>query len=406
MDYESMDERGYRLLNSDQYSERRSLVLDLAEALPEDVTEEQMRSIDAELGIIKAEDARRDALIEARNHKAAEVIGGAGTVIDAIGEQEQKEERKMQTLGEFAVEHLDLSAMRNGMSRSAGTDFLYRAYNDPHTSTAIEVLDQRVIDTVKRRLEIRQLFGAESISGTSLKYFVLGATEAGDGAPATVNENGAKPQFHVPYSSKTASLQKIAGWFYETDELIEDNAFLKSAIDERGLFELDKAVETYLMSQLLGTTGIGTVSEAVSPDAVFEAIMKVKTDSDYDADAIVINPSDYQTLRLAKDGGNSGQYYGGGCFYGPYGNGQLSLQPGLWGLNTVISNAVSEGTVLVGAFGQGASVITKADEGARLEVVTGDHDDRTHNRVTVIVEERVALAVRVPVAFVTVTEES
>ena len=119
-------------------------------------------------------------------------------------------------------------------------------------------------------------------------------------------------------------------------------------------------------------------------------------------DAIIINPADYGRLRLAKDGGNSGQYYGGGYFYGPYGNAQLVRQPGLWGLNTVVTNAVDAGTVLVGAFRQGATVVTKAGDGTRVEVVTGDHDDRTNNRVTVIVEERLALATRYPGAFVIV----
>jgi hypothetical protein len=59
----------------------------------------------------------------------------------------------------------------------------------------------------------------------------------------------------------------------------------------------------------------------VSADDIFAAMMTVKGASNYNADAIVINPADYQRLRLAKDGGNSGQYYGGGYFYGPYGNG-------------------------------------------------------------------------------------
>ena len=43
--------------------------------------------------------------------------------------------------------------------------------------------------------------------------------------------------------------------------------------------------------------------------------------------------------------------------------------------------------------------MTKANAGARIEIVTGDHDDRTHNRVTVVMEERLALAVRIPSAF-------
>ena len=134
--------------------------------------------------------------------------------------------------------------------------------------------------------------------------------------------------------------------------------------------------------------------------------MTVKGASNLNADAIIINPADYQRLRLLKDGtgGTVGQYYGGGYFYGPYGNGQTAQQPGLWGLNTVITSDVTAGTVLVGAFKQGASVITKQGGGARVEVVTGDHDDAIYNRVTVVVEERLGLATRIPAAFVKITE--
>jgi HK97 family phage major capsid protein len=341
---------------------------------------------------------------------ATEAVKAAQAAVDAAKEGEaliasfgthQGEadpEQPAKSLGEYAVKHLDLSAIRSGAAKSAGTGFGFKAATDVHMSTPIEVVDQNVVD-VARNLEIRSLFGTESISGTALKYFVLGATE---GAPTTVAQGAQKPQFHIPYDSKTATLQKIAGWYYETDELIEDNAFLRSSIDNRGLFELDNAIESYLMTTLLGTTGIGTIAQAPTADNIFQAIMQVKSASNLDADAIVINPADYQTLRLAKDGGTSGQYYGGGYFYGPYGNGQLTRQPGLWGLNTVVTNAVAAGTVLVGAFRQGATVVTKAGDGTRVEVVTGDHDDRTNNRVTVIVEERLALATRYPGAFVKV----
>jgi hypothetical protein len=182
----------------------------------------------------------------------------------------------------------------------------------------------------------------------------------------------------------------------------------RELIDNRGLFELDLAIETYLMTTLLGTSGLGSATYAnggnVSADDIFAAMMTVKGASNYNADAIVINPADYQRLRLAKDNSGAGQYYGGGYFYGPYGNGGTAQQPGLWGLNTVITSSITAGTVLVGAFKQGASVITKSGEGQRVEVVTGDHDDRTHNRVTVIVEERLGLVTRVPSAFVKITE--
>jgi len=333
-------------------------------------------------------------------------------LIKSFGKSEGKPVAKAaaRTLGEFAVQNLDLTAMRLGAAKSAGTGFGFKAATDAHTSQQMLVVDQNVVDiTSARELAVRSLFGSETISGNALKYFILGAKEAvSGGAPATVAEGAAKPQFHIPVTSATATLSKIAGWYYETDELIEDNAFLRSSIDNRGLFELDLAIENYLMTTLLGTSGLGAATYAhggnVNADDIFNAMMTVKGASNYNADAIVINPADYGRLRLAKDGGQSGQYYGGGYFYGPYGNGGNAQQPGLWGLNTVVTSSIAAGTVLVGNFKQGASVITKAGDGQRVEIVTGDHDDRVANRVTVIVEERLALATRVPGAFVKITE--
>lgn len=315
------------------------------------------------------------------------------------------------TLGEFAIKNLDLTAMRIGAAKSAGTDYGYKTYTDAQTSQQIIQYDQRVVDTAVRDLVIRSLFGSESISGNALKYFILGAREDNSApAPGTVSENGAKPQFHIVESSATVTLQKIAGWFYETDELLEDNAFLKSAIDARGLYELDARIESYLLTTLLATSGLGAATYAhngtCSADDVFKAMMTVKSASGLNADAIIMNPTDYQRIRLLKDGtgGTVGQYYGGGYFYGPYGNGGVAQQPGLWGVNTIVTPAITAGTVLVGNFKQGGSVITKAGSGARIEIVTGDHDDAIYNRVTVVVEERLGLAVRRPAAFVKITE--
>lgn len=326
-------------------------------------------------------------------------------------EGEKAHEATASTLGDFALKNLDLTAMKAGAANVAGTGFGFKTYTDAQTSQQILETSQNVVDTAVRDLAVRSLFGAETISGNALKYFILGAREDNSApAPGTVSEGGAKPQFHIVESSATVTLQKIAGWFYETDELLEDNAFLKSALDARGLFELDARIEAYLLSTTLGTSGIGTATYThggkVTPDDVFKAMMTIKSASGLNADAVIMNPADYQAVRLLKDGtsGTIGQYYGGGAFYGPYGNGNLNLQPGLWGLNTVVTSAITSGTILVGNFKQGGSVITKANGGARIEVHTGDHDDAIYNRVTVVVEERLGLAVRRPAAFVKITE--
>lgn len=280
------------------------------------------------------------AEIEAEKSRQA-VIAEKAALLDSFKAEthEVKSDTEAKTLGEYAEKNLDLTAIRNGSSKSAGTGFGFKAYTDAQVSQQMLVTSQNVVDTAIRDLEVRRLFGSETISGNALKYFILGAREDNSApSPGTVSEGGAKPQFHIVETTATATLQKIAGWFYETDELLEDNAFLASALNARGLYELDARIEAYLLSTLLGTSGINTDTYThganVDPDTIFEAIMTVKSQSGLNADAIIMNPADYQAVRLLKDGtgGTIGQYYGGGCFYAPYGNGNVSTQPGLWDL--------------------------------------------------------------------------
>ena len=361
---------------------------------------------------VKAEDVEAIKTATAEVKRLQEAIAAADEANDLLkslgtNDGKKEDEKPARTLGEYALKHLDLSAMRSGAAKSAGTPFGFKAYTDPQLSQQIIQYDTNVVDTAFRDLEVRGLFGTEAITGNALKYFILGAREDNSApAPGPVDENGAKPQFHIVESSATATLQKIAGWFYETDELLEDNAFLASALNNRGLFELDARVNTWLLSTLLGTSGLGTATYThggtVGPDDLFKAIMQVKSASGLDADAIICNPTDYVAMRLAKD--EVAQYYGAGPFYGPTGIGAPELTPGIWGKRVVTSPDITQGTVLVGNFRIGATVLTKANSGARIEIFSGDHDDVTHNRVTVRVEERLGLAVRRPGAFVKITE--
>ena len=300
------------------------------------------------------------------------------------------------TLGEFAAKNLDVTRVLSGDAKSAATPYGFKAATDVHTSPQLDVLDQNVV-SLQRELTIRDLFGAETISGNALTYYVLGETE---GAPSVVAQGGLKPQIHVPYEPKTEPLVKIAAWFKESDELLADAAFLESAINARGVYEHNLFVEGYLVSKLLATSGIQT-DTGVDADGILKNAMGIREETGYAADALVINPTDYAKYRVAKD--SNLQYYGGGYFYGPYGNMGVTEQPGLWGLRTVVTPAVEAGTAIVGAFKAGGSVVTKAGEGLRVEVATENQDDFVKNCVTVLIEERLLLATRVPAAFCKLT---
>lgn len=253
----------------------------------------------------------------------------------------------------------------------------------------------------RRPLLVADLFSTERIASGALTFFVESATV--EGGPAYTTEGGTKPMmsFGDP-TPVTVALQKIASHMKESDEMIEDAQWLADAINGRGLYQHELAVENYLVTALAGTSGIGTGSK-LTPDGLFNAMMTVQTNSGFAADAIVLNPTDYANIRLRKD--SNGQYYGGGFMYNGYGNGDVVAQPSIWGVPTIITPAVAAGTAFVGAFKAGASIVRK-NNGVVVDIANQNEDDFIKNLITILIEERLALAVRRPSAFVKITGSS
>lgn len=291
----------------------------------------------------------------------------------------------------------DLKANRGTKS----TTIFVKTNTNVQTAPTITDYDRNVVD-VQLPLGLRDLMGSEQIAGNALSYLVMGTTEVpAGGAPAIVEEGAAKPQYHTPTSPVTDSLDKIAAFFKETDELLEDAPFLESALRSRGLYLHQLKIENYLASSILGTSGIQAITTGISFDNLLTAKGLVRSATGFAPDAIVLNPADYTALQLTKDS-NNGQYLMGGPGYVPYGNGRYEENVPIWGLRVVQSSGVPSGTALVGAFRVASSVVTKRGAGVRVEVSNSNEDDFIHNLVTVRIEERLMSAVRFPAAFVKV----
>lgn len=343
-------------------------------------------------GKILAEIEKKEAAIKEAEKKSA--------MLNLIGKKEQEEntmeEKKMaRNLGEHFVEAVKAANVGRKFDVSAPA---FKAASDIQTSPVGAVdfattFDKNVVTAPRTELVVRDLFGAEQISGSTLVYLVEGAME---GAPAVTAEGAKKPQVHfADPTPKTVSLDKIACHIKEADEYISDYPFLASAINGRLLYELGLVEQNKLVTDLLATSGIGTETIGASAtatdiaDLILKAAMDVQNGSGFAADAVLINPTDWYTLRVAKNGGLN--YYGGGFF------GAQNI-PSLWGLNVCVSTAVAAGTIVVGAFKTCASVVTHG--GVSVEAVNTNEDDFVKNLMTIRAEERMALAVRRPAGFV------
>lgn len=283
-------------------------------------------------------------------------------------------------------------------TQSTGT-----VYNTP----VLTEFDRTLVRAVRPELVLVDLLGKGSISGTAISYFI--ETGPMQGAFTTVAEGAAKPQVHFPDPTTALdSLKKIAGFIKFTDEMLEDLGFVVTEINTRLLYELSKFEEQQLIyGDGVGTNVLGLLNrsgiqlgarlsgESIA-DAIFRQITAVQTGSGLSADGIVMHPLDYQALRLQKDAND--QYLGGGFFQGQYGNGGIMVNPPVWGLRTVVTASVAQGTAIIGAFNQSATVYRKG--GVRVESTNSNGTDFTDNKITVRAEERVALAVRRPAGIV------
>lgn len=328
-------------------------------------------------------------------------------LLNVIGKKEQEDntmevKKTAANLGEHFVEYVKSKGTSEKRFDIAAPAYV-KAATDTQTSPAAAVdfattFDRNVVTAARTPLVIRDLFGAETISGSTLVYLVEGAIQ---GAPAVTAEGAEKPQIHfADPTAKTVSLKKIACHIKESEEYINDYPFLASAINGRLLYELGLVEQSTLVTDLLATSGIGTGSITAAAtyldvaEAILQAAMDVQSASGFAADAIALNPADWFKLRTVKASG-TGEYFGGGFF------GAQNV-PNLWGIPVCVTPAVAANKFVVGAFKTCGSVV--ANGGVRVEAVNTNEDDFVKNLMTIRAEERLALAVRRPAGFKVLTK--
>jgi HK97 family phage major capsid protein len=271
-----------------------------------------------------------------------------------------------------------------------------------------------IVDIRYAPLGVGDLFAQGATTSPLVSYVKQSAQTLGG---AATSEKGLKGQSDATFARVNEQVGKIAAFFKITDEMLQDVAQAESFLTNMLVKELAREEENEILNGtgypaingILNRSGLatavsaGTTGTIAAPSKLIEAIFKqitaIRTTAFVEPDAIVINPTDWQYIRLAKD--SQGQYYAGGPFTGAYGTSQPSNVDMLWGLKVVQSPRIASGTVLVGGFQEGGQLFRR--QGVTVEMANQNEDDFTHNLITVRAESRSALAVYRPGAFGTVT---
>lgn len=254
-----------------------------------------------------------------------------------------------------------------------------------------------ILPLPQRRMTVRDLLSQGQMDGSVLEY----VKETGfTNNAGMVAEAEAKPQSDIKLDLVSTSAKVIAHYMKASRQVLSDVAQLRSIIDNRLLYGLAYKEETQLLSgDNTGQNLYGIIPQATAywaPVAladlnildVLRLAMLQAALAEYPATGHVMHPTDWAGIETLKD--TQGRYI--------IGNPQGTTTPTLWALPVVATQAMTVRKFLTGAFKLGAQVFDRWT--ARVEVATENEDDFIKNLVTVLAEERVALAVYRPEAFI------
>ena len=254
-----------------------------------------------------------------------------------------------------------------------------------------------IVAPPERRMTVRDLITPGRMDGNALEYvketgFVNNA--------GMVAEAAAKPQSDLKFDLVSTTAKVVAHYVKASRQILSDSSMLASYIDGRLRYGLAFKEEQQLLNgdgtgqNLLGIipqatayAAPGGLTSAQAMDQMRLAMLQAEL-AEYPATGHVMNPIDWTRIELLKD--TTGRYI--------IGNPQGTTAPRLWNLPVVATQAIAQDKFLTGAFKLGAQLFDRWL--ARVEVATENEDDFIKNLVTVLAEERLALAVYRPEAFI------
>jgi HK97 family phage major capsid protein len=254
-----------------------------------------------------------------------------------------------------------------------------------------------IVTAPEQKLTIRDLIAPGQTSQGMVEYAqeVTFTNNA-----AVVTEGATKPTSAATFELKTAPVRTIAHLFKASRQILDDAPALRSYIDARARYGLRLEEEDELLNgDGTGAHIKGLIPSATAFNAAFVATLKQRMDtirlailqvflSNFPASGIVLNPTDWAAVQLTKD--STGRYI--------IGNPQDGNAPRLWNLPVVESLSMPATEFLVGAFDLGAQIFDRME----IEVLlsTENSTDFEKNMITLRAEERLAMAVYRPLAFV------
>jgi HK97 family phage major capsid protein len=253
-----------------------------------------------------------------------------------------------------------------------------------------------IITNNNRKVHVRDIMATGNI-GPGTDYVFMKENGVGEGAIAPTAEGATKPQFDVDLIESSVKIETIAGWMRVTRKAMNNIQGFQSFLQMR-LPQLMLGVED---AQILNGDGVSPNLKGIQTAGNFTAATSLAATIDIEqlilgigqldnmngnATAIVLSTADYYPLILNKAAG-SGEYDLPDVITVDPATGILRIL----GVPVIHTTAQTTGTYLIGDFDQGAQLLFQ--ENMRIEFFEQDGTNVRENKVTVRIEETVALPV-------------
>jgi HK97 family phage major capsid protein len=251
---------------------------------------------------------------------------------------------------------------------------------------------------------VRELLPTIGVSTGAVEFVreVEFTNNAGMVPEFTATDSTNKPESALSFEIVTVPIRTIAHYIPVTRQIVDDEAQLRGYIENRLLYGLRLVEDQQLLygsgtgndlNGILTDGGIQSYSQ-LSSETLIDAIRKGITLSyvaEYRPTGIIMNHQDWQDIELTK--GNDDHYI--------WVNVTTANGTRLWGLPVVSTNAIEQGTILLGDFQRGSLVHDRQNASIRL---SDSHADFfTKNLWALLAEERIAQSILRPNAFVEIT---
>lgn len=282
-----------------------------------------------------------------------------------------------------------------------------------------------MIPRPQRPTRVRDLFPVATTNANLIDYFrVLGFAEnGGDGNAGMVRDRaaadgtsapagnatdtfGLKPKSNLVFESAQAPVRTLAHWEAAHRNVLQDEPQLQSTINNELLYGLaleedfqilqgDGAGENLLgllnapNTQSYTQANNGSAATELKSDALRRAATKAVL-AYYPPTGYVLHPYDWEDIELQR-GTTNDQYM-------LVTNIAIGAQQQVWRQPVVESPAMPEGTFVTGAWGIGAQLYDR--QVANVRIAEQHADFFVRNAVAILVEERLAFAVKRPQSFV------